>query len=826
MAGMFTGLTDDDVQGLVKRHGYNELPAAKPKSIWRIAREVMKEPMFSLLIACAILYMLLGDYREGAIMLASIFVIIFITFYQYQRTERALEALRELSSPRALVIRNGALIRIPGREVVPGDILQLNEGDRIAADAQLLESLHLSVDESLLTGESVPVQKQTSGENAQRTMLFSGTLVVQGEGWARVTATGTQTEFGKIGMSLQAIHEEDTRLQKEMKILIRNLFAIGILCSIGVVIAYYITRGNIIQSLLQGFAATMAMLPEEFPVVLMVFLALGSWRLSRSKVLTRKPSAIETLGSATVLCSDKTGTITQNKMSVAALFTGKRFLEAHEFEHNQTAVSSLLHVASHASNPAPVDPMEKAIRELALKLRVDTTDHELIRAYPLSNRLFAMTRVTRNAAGTQLISAKGAPEAIMSMCTMQADEQNEYHEAIHRMAGEGYRVIAVAEAEHTGDLPPEQSHFAMSMLGLIGLQDPVREEVPASVRECTTAGIRVVMITGDYPETAQSIARQSGMPEPIHLLNGEAIDAMDDNTLRDAMKQVSVCARVIPRQKLRIVEALKANGDIVAMTGDGVNDAPALKAADIGIAMGNKGTDVAREASSLVLLDDNFTSIVRAIRLGRRIYDNLQKAMSYIMAIHLPILGLTLLPCFFPSLPVLLMPLHIVMMELIIDPVSSVAFETEKEEKGIMQRPPRDPGKKFFGIRHILFSLFQGSLLLLMVLAVYFLSLQEGHTRGEVRAIAFSSLIIGNIFLVIANLSASRSFLAVLLEKNKAALLIFSLALGLLAVVLFVPAMRTLFYFDNPGYRHFLVSLIGALLMLFILEVIKWFRQT
>lgn len=822
---MFNGLSNEEVGDLLKQHGYNELPSAKPKSVWRIAREVMKEPMFSLLIACAVLYMLLGDYREGIIMLASILLIIFITFYQYQRTERALEALRELSSPRALVIRNGELIRIPGREVVPGDLLQLNEGDRIAADAVLLDSLHLSVDESLLTGESVPVQKTISTHDDHNARLFSGTLVVQGEGRARVTATGIHTEFGKIGVSLQNIREDDTRLQKEMKILIRNLFAIGILCSVGVVLAYYFTRGNIMQSLLQGFAATMAILPEEFPVVLMVFLAIGTWRLSRSNVLTRKPSAIETLGSATVLCSDKTGTITLNKMKVAALFTGQEFVSPGQFSLKKETVESLLQVALRASNPKPVDPMEKAIHDVIMQLDMVTAGHDLIREYPLSNRLFAMTRVTKDEQAEQFISVKGAPEAIMAMCKLQSSQQQPYLLAIQEMAKQGYRVIAVAEGIHEGPLPSSQVEFSLSMLGLIAFQDPVRDEVPASIRECTTAGIRVIMITGDYPETALSIARQCGMQEPIHMLRGDDIDTLDDIALQEALKNVSVCARVVPKQKLRIVEALKANGEIVAMTGDGVNDAPALKAADIGIAMGNKGTDVAREASSLVLLDDNFTSIVQAIRMGRRIYDNLQKAMSYIMAIHLPILGLTLLPCLFPSLPILLMPLHIVMMELIIDPVSSIAFETEKEEKGIMQRPPRDPANKFFGGPHILFSLMQGSLLLLMVLAVYFLSVQEGHTPGEIRAIAFSSLIIGNIFLVIANLSKTRSFLAVLLEKNIAALVIFGLAIGLLCMVLFVPALRAVFYFENPGYHHFIVSLMGAFLMLFVLEVIKWLRQ-
>lgn len=820
---MPAGLAHSEAAARLKSFGYNELPSARPKNILRIAGETIREPMFLLLISCATLYMILGDYREGIIMLGSIFIIIFISFFQNRKTERALEALRNLSSPRALVIRDGVEVRIPGREVVPGDLLVLNEGDRIAADAILSESAHLSVDESFLTGESVAVNK-TAGNDLVNNKLFSGTLVVQGSGIAEVTATGVKTEFGKIGVSLKSIEEDETRLQKEMKTLIRNLFLIGIGVSITIVIVFYISRGSFLQSLLNGLAASMAVLPEEFPVVLTVFLALGAWRLSKIKVLTRRPSAIETLGSATVLCSDKTGTITQNKMGVAVLYDGDQMYYGDSFYDNQQQTSLLVRSAHRASRINSMDPMEIAINESHDKFYPDEKDDvTLVKEYPFTRESMAMTRVMKDEdEKVYSVFAKGAPESIFKLCKLSSAEIEKHTKAIEGMAEKGYRVIAVARAKH-GDLvlPEKQTQFDFTFSGLIGLADPVRPEVPQAIKECQSAGVKVIMITGDYPVTAKTIAEQIGLPSDGKIITGDELNNMSDEELGKDISGVNVFARVVPQQKLRIVKALKANGEIVAMTGDGVNDAPALKAANIGVAMGNKGTDVAREASSLVLLDDNFTSIVSAIRYGRRIYDNLQKAMSYILAIHIPIIGLTLMPAFFPSLPILLMPLHIIFMELIIDPVCAVAFETEQEEKGIMNRPPRKSGEDFFGFRKIMSSFLSGLLLLIMVVSVYFLSMYEQHTEAEVRAIAFSALIVGNIFLILTDLSKTRPVISVLAERNVTVLGLLLIAFIMLQLVIFVPSLRQVFRFEIPGYEHFLPSIGGALLMVTILEVIK-----
>lgn len=823
---MSKGLNTKDVQARLDAFGFNELPSTKPKSVLSIALDVMKEPMFILLIITGLIYISLGDTTEGIILLSSILIIILITFYQHQKTERALDALKNLSSPRALVIRNGIEIRIPGREVVPDDLMILNEGDRVAADAKLIRAINLTIDESMLTGESIPVTKHVD-TSVESGLVFSGTLVVQGHGLAKVTATGMHTEFGKIGHSLQNIEQTKTRLQSEMNILIRNLFLVGALISISVVAAFYFTRGYFIQALLNGLASAMAILPEEFPVVLTVFLALGAWRLSKLHVLTRTPSVIETLGSATVLCSDKTGTITQNKMDIAALYNGKTIHLKTDFLQNKSELSYLISTAQKASSLNPIDPMEKAIDKMGVEWRLPSIEKEiLIKEYPLQKSLFAMTRVLKNSTDEAVtVSTKGAPEALFNLCQLSPEERSKHMDVVNQFAEQGYRVIAVASGlQQNSSLPETQADFKLQFLGLIGFQDPIRPEVPQAIQDCHHAGIRVIMITGDYPATAKSIAAQIGL-NAQEIMTGDALKNMSDEELKSNIRHVSLFARVVPEQKLRIVRALKANQEVVAMTGDGVNDAPALKAADIGIAMGNKGTDVAREASALVLLDDNFASIVAAIKSGRRIFDNLQKAMSYIIAIHIPIIGLTLLPAFFTSLPILLMPLHIVFMELIIDPVCSIVFEHEQEEHGIMCRPPRNPQQLFFGMNRIFLSVLQGLLLLVMVLGVYFLSIGEGHSAGEVRAIAFSSLIIGNIFLILTSLSKTRSCFAVFTEKSYTVLMILSVALIMLFLIISNPYLQSVFNFEFPGYQHFISSILGSISVILILEVVKYVRN-
>lgn len=821
------GLTSEEAAERIRAFGYNELPAAKSRNVWEIAFEVIKEPMFILLIVCGLLYVLIGDYTEGITLLCSIFLILFITFYQYRKTEKALDALKQISAPRALVIRDGEEIRIAGREVVPGDYVIIHEGDRVPADGVLTEGFNLTIDESLLTGESVPVEKSTADSAEEHVRVYSGTLVVQGRGTFRAESTGVNTEFGKIGGSLQQIEQSETHLQREMKFLIRRLFIGGLFVSVLVILAYYLTRHHFIQAVLSGLATAMAMLPEEFPVVLTVFLAIGVWRLSGKNVLTRRPSAIETLGSATVLCSDKTGTITENRMAVVSVFSGGSIFHETAFDDQRESIHSVLEGAYLATDELSVDPMEKAIVQVFRSYsRQDGANLRLSGVYPFSKKLMATARVYADPHNASTVFCKGAPEVILSLTGATGARKKEIQHNLQVLAEKGQRVLGVASARwSSGELPESLSGFDFEFLGLIGFEDPIRPEVPAAIQECYTAGIKVVMITGDYPSTARSIGLQAGMMPDLEVLTGAELDALSDEDLGKIIGKVGIFARTIPEQKLRIIKALKANGEVVAMTGDGVNDAPALKAADIGVAMGKKGTDVAREASSLVLLDDNFSSIVSSIRSGRRIYDNLQKAMFYIIAIHVAIIGLTLLPAVFPSLPILLMPMHIVFLELIIDPICSVAYETEIEEKGIMNRPPRDPKKAFFGTRKILESSLFGMLLLALVFAVYFTTIGEGHTDGEVRLIAFSSLIIGNMFLIVSTLSKTRNVIDVIREKNKALLVILGAAFGILLLLVSVPYLRTIFSFDYPGIGHFLVSFIGSIVLLLILESIKYVKN-
>ena len=678
--------------------------------------------MFILLVACGTLYLVLGDLQEGLMLLGFVFVIMGIEFFQEKKTEKALDALKDMASPRALVIRDGKEIRIAGFEVVTDDIIVLQEGDRVPADATVLQSVNLLADESLLTGEPVPVRKndwdgveksiQPGGDDLP--FVYSGSMIVQGNGIARVTSTGINTEIGKIGKALEGVKEEPTRLKQEMGSLVKKLTIIAAVLCILVIVGYTLTRGSLINGFLAGITLAMAMLPEEFPVILTVFMALGAWRMSKKKVLTRKPSAIETLGSATVLCTDKTGTLTQNKMTVTRLYNGKDFHTVEKSNELNSEFHEIMEFGILSSQTNPFDPMEKAITGMG-KLYLKGTEHihknwEMIKEYPLSKELLAMSRVF-SSKGTKekIIATKGAPEAIFDLCHLDEKKKKRLSLAVEELASDGLRVLGVAKAKiNVKGLPEIQHDFTFDFIGLIGLSDPIRKNVKQAVSECYKAGIRVIMITGDYPVTAKHIALEIGLENPDMCITGQELQVMTDDELCEKIKEINVFARVVPEQKLKIVNALKKNKEIVAMTGDGVNDAPALKSANIGIAMGEKGTDVAREASSLVLMDDNFSSIVGAIKMGRRIFDNLQKAFGYTFAIHVPIAGLSLIPILLGNFPLILWPVHIVFLELIIDPACSIIFEAEKEELNIMNRPPKRIDEPFFGGKKNLVQLSAG----------------------------------------------------------------------------------------------------------------------
>ncbi|HVY79824.1 MAG TPA: cation-translocating P-type ATPase [Steroidobacteraceae bacterium] len=834
-AASLVGLTSAEAAERLRRVGYNELPAADHHSLLALVLEVIREPMFALLVGSAFLYAFIGDLGEAVVLGLFACGSVSIAVIQRERSERVLEALRDLTSPRALVIRDGERRRIPGREVVPGDLCIVTEGDRIPADAVLLEGADIHVDESLLTGESLPVRKKPTRESESIVAappggedlpnLFSGTLVQRGTGLARVIATGSRSEIGKIGGAVRSIAAEPPRLQTQTKRLVVIFAIVGLTCSAVAVLVYGYLHGQWIQAALGGIALGMSLLPEEFPLVLTVFMVMGAWRLSRSRVLTRRATAIETLGAATVLCTDKTGTLTRNVMSVGSLRSSDATWSrdrGHEVIRQHASLAELLRTATLACEPQALDAMERAIVQLAAESGVSSTQAgRLAKTYPLRPGLLAFTQVWQADQSDEcIVASKGAPEAIVTLCALDADRRRQIATWVDELAREGMRVLAVAKGRCSSERPPDSvTDVPLEFLGLVALADPLRDSVPGAVRECRAAGIRVIMITGDYPETARAIARQAGIADGA-LITGDEVERMDDVTLADAARSATVFARIKPNQKLRIVAALKANGEIVAMTGDGVNDAPALKAAHIGIAMGGRGTDVAREASSIVLLDDDFGSIVRAIRGGRRIYDNLRKAFAYILAIHIPTAGLALLPIVLGQ-PLLLTPMLIAFLELIIDPACSVVLEAEHEERNIMSRPPRDPRSPLFSRALAGWSVLQGVSAWVVVAAVYLTALRMHMPDEELRALTFVALIGANLALILSSRTFGSSLLASVARPNASLGWGLGLVVIALAVVLGVPVARN-FFGLGPLHADDLSICAGvALALLGLLSLLK-----
>ncbi len=845
------GLSAAEVLQRREGDGWNELPAARRRGFLANVLALLREPMTLLLLVCGGIYMAVGDRREGFMLLGFVVFIMALTLFQERKTERALEALRDLASPRALVIRDGQRARIAGRELVRDDLVVLAEGDRVPADVTIVQASHLAADESLVTGESVPVRKSVwdgmlavvrpGGEDLP--FVYAGTLVTSGAGIARVHATGAKTEIGRIGTAMNVRDVQETPLQAEVKRLVVKLAWIGGALSAVAAIGYGIARHDALAGLLAGLTLAMAILPNEFPVVVTMFLALGAWRLSRRKVLARRIPAIESLGALTVLCVDKTGTLTENVMTVTRIVANGEPFDVSQRAGSTSALSpsgssglarttdvpeaihETIEYGILASRKDPFDPMERAFKELG-EARLAGTEHlhegrELAREYPLTRDRLAVVQVWRVPDRARLVvAAKGAPEALAVLCRMSPDQRAELEDRVRALGSEGLRVLAVARSEiEATAIPEDPASLGLTFVGLVGLVDPVRESVPAAVAECRSAGIRVVMITGDYPATAAAVARQAGV-DSQRVVTGSELAAMDDSELRRRVQDTSVFARMLPEQKLRLVEALVATGAIVGMTGDGVNDAPALKAAHIGIAMGSRGTDVAREAAAVVLLDDDFAELVHGVRLGRRIVDNLKKALAYILAVHLPIVGLTLFPIAM-RWPLVLMPIHIAFLHLVIDPTCSVVFEAQPEEADVMQRPPRDPRAPMFGRRVIGLSLAQGAAVLAAVLTVYVVALRLGQEEAEVRALTFATLILSNIALVLTNRSWSRVVASSSL-KDVTFWSVTGGALAFLALVIYISPLARLFRFAPLGLVDVILCFGAAALSVTWFEILKW----
>lgn len=830
------GLSSADAAARLRESGPNELPTAEHRTLLAIAKEMLKEPMFLLLLAAGGLYLILGDVQEGSVLFVLVLVVMALTLYQEGKTAKALDALRDLSSPRALVLRDNQQYRVAGQDLVVGDILVLAEGDRVAADADLLEGSGIQIDESLLTGESTPVDKwptdsaQHDGLSAgnkedqlRNARLYSGTVLLKGHGLAQVMATGARTELGRIGVALGSVSSSDSPLKKQTAKLVKVLALIALSASLFMVLAFGLLRGDWLGALLAGIALAMALLPQEFTVILTVLPALGAWRLSKEHVLVRHINAIETLGATSVLCVDKTGTLTENQMTVAQLYSHAEPAQTLDIDYAKDEAlpepfHTLVEYSILASMVDPFDPMDKAFHRLGQHYLQGTEhlhrDWALVREYGLTPELRAMSHVWKAQVGDSfVVAAKGAPEAIVDLCHLNDSDTARINQAVDAMAAKGLRILGVAQASFVGETWPEQEHdFQFAFVGLLGLADPLRAGIPEAVAQCHSAGIRVLMITGDYPVTARAIASQAQLDcsADKQLLTGADIAKLSALELQARLKEVSVCARVAPEQKLRIVQALQADGQVVAMTGDGVNDAPALKAAHVGIAMGERGTDVAREAADLVLLDDNFASIVRAVRLGRRIFDNLRKSMSYVVAVHIPIAGMALVPVLM-GWPVVLFPLHIAFLELVIDPACSMVFENEPPESDVMQHPPRSPDTQLFGGWTLAMAFLQGVGVLLAVGAAYLWS-REHMAEPMARAFTFTTLVSGNLTLIFSNRSRRASLWKSLWVPNRTLWVVTGVTAMVLGLTIYVPSLANLFKFGALPLQDLAIATLAGVL--------------
>ncbi|MDI1338982.1 cation-translocating P-type ATPase [Polaromonas sp.] len=885
------GLSASEATRRFAEQGPNLLPGSEPKSTAAIVRDVVTEPMFLMLLAAGGIYLALGDRGEALFLLSFVFVVIAITLVQERKTQRALESLRDLSAPRALVIRDGLEQRIAGREVVLGDLLVLHEGDRIAADALLVDG-QLEVDESLLTGEAVPVTKlpattdeqslanaaasagppqarpapsggsaahevasvgvsaasagppqarpAPSGGSAAHEVasvgaLFASTVVTRGVGLAEVCAIAAHTAVGRIGADLAATTEPPSVLQQRSRKLVHQLgVAALLLASAQVLLGWWWNDRPLLESLLSGIALAMAILPEEIPVILTVFLALGAWRISRHKVLTRRVTAVEALGAITVLAVDKTGTLTLNRMAVAELATADANFRPECADSLAEEFHLLVEFAMLATPGDPFDPMEKAIQHFGHQWLAGTEHVHDGRQpefeYALSGEILAMTRVFASADPAQhLLATKGAPEAVVDLCHLDAAQRDAIARQVEAMAERGLRVLGVARGRWSGQAaapdtappwPPSQHDFDFEFLGLVALADPPRAEVPAALAECRQAGVRVIMMTGDHPATALAIARQVGLSERPDLMTGAEIEALDDAALRQRLRHVDLCARLKPQHKLRLVQLLRADGEVVAMTGDGVNDAPALKAADVGIAMGERGTDVAREAAALVLLDDSFARIVAAIRQGRRIDDNIRKATRFVFAVHVPIIALALVPTLL-QWPALLLPVHIVLLQLVIDPTCAVLLEAEPEAPGLMARPPRAASDSPYALAALAFPVLQGLGVAGVLLAGQTWLAGQGWSAAQGRGVVFSALVLAVMLLILANRDPSRPVLLGAAASNPWLWRMAAGVAALLVAVLGLPWLRGLMGLAVPGGRELALAAVLVALCLAWLELVR-----
>jgi Ca2+-transporting ATPase len=818
------GLTNEQVIASRSQHGNNALELHEDRVFLNVLKEVVLEPMFILLLAACIIYFAVRQYQEGIIMLVSIFIVAGISIFQEYRSKNAVKALKKISASKANVLRNGIVLQVTTEELVVDDILLLEEGEIVAADGLIVAANDFSLNESVLTGESFAVIKNADNSNS----VYKGTLVTSGSAAVKVSAVGLKTMFGKIGLSLKEIAVVKTPLQQQIRSFVRNMVWVGAIAFLIVVGFNFFHSGNLVHSFLHGLTLAMSILPEEIPVAFSTFQALGAFRLLRNQIIVKQPQYVETLGSATVICTDKTGTLTQNKMQIEFLFDAKSKLSV-QVTDAVSLPAQLIEYAMWSSETTPFDPMEKAIHQLYKKnTAIDKRlEFQQVHEYPIGGSPPMMTHIFKNDSGEIIIAAKGASEALLRNSNLSSADLQYLEEQTLFYAKSGYRVLGVGKSTWKDNKwPVSQEEFEFEFLGFIVFQDPPKENIIQTIKIFNDAGISVKMITGDYAETALAIAGQIQLNHNREVLTGKDILHLTKEELGVKVQDVNIFARMFPEAKLKVIDALKENGEVVAMTGDGVNDGPALRAAHIGIAMGQRGSEVAKSAAALILTDDDLAHMTDAVALGRKIYDNLKKAIQYIVSIHIPIILIV-------TLPLLLMwkftdifsPVHVIFLELIMGPTCSIIYENEPMEPGTMQRPPRKMGATFLSFRQLLISIIQGLMITAGCLGIGYYYMLQDTNETMIRTVIFITLLFSNIFLTLANRSFSLSIIQTIRYKNNLVPLIIGITLFFIAGLLYVPFIQNLFRLHSLPIPMLTACIITALVSTFWIEIWKLIKR-
>ena len=821
-----TGLTEEELNISRNKFGFNQANDIKKSAWYNMLLDILKEPMLLLLIAVTVIYLVVGNYSEAIFMLGAIVAVSGISFYQDNRSKKALEALEKLNEPLSTVIRNSKVIQIPTHEIAVGDLCITEEGKMVNADGEIVHSNDFSVNEASLTGESFSVFKSRETEDKK---VYSGTLVVSGLAVFKVENIGVATRPGKIGKSIQDIKEEASPLQVQITKFVKGMAIIGIIVFLMVWAYSFWQSRDIVESLLAGLTLAMSILPEEIPVAFTTFMALGAWKLMREGIIIKRSSVVETLGSTTVICTDKTGTITENSMRLKSLYdykTDKVFEEAH---FNAPELSQLIAFAMWGSEPVPFDPMEKTLHQVYEQTQdADMRkDFKMIHEYPLDGKPPMMTHLFENGLGERVIAAKGAPEAILAVSNLSGTEKEDLRKQISNFGKHGYRVLGVAKANFEGtNFPETQQEFSFDFLGFTVFYDPPKEGIKEVFQKIYDAGIKVKVITGDNADTTYAIAQQAGITNPSPAVTGTEIVHHTETELIELSRNTTLFTRMFPDAKLAMVNALKQDGEVVAMLGDGVNDAPALKAAHIGVAMGHKGTEIAKAAAALVITNDDLGKLITGIAAGRRIYTNIKKAIQYIISIHIPIILTVSLPLFLGWMyPHIFTPVHVIFLELIMGPTCSIVYENEPMEKNTMLQKPRKMTDTFLNWKELSISISQGLVITAGVLFAYQWAVQNGSDEATTRSIVFSTLIFANVFLSLVNRSFIYSMFDSFKNKNSLFPIVIGATLVLLFAILYIPPFASFFEVNGIGLQKLGVSALIAAVSVLWFEVYKWLRR-